>query len=70
MRHIEEIEEVWFGVYGLISFGFFSRASLCMLSSGQGTLVAPQAHGGGHVPKFTPQKSFYSLADCSPKFLP
>jgi len=46
-----EIEEVWFGGYGLVSFGTFTLASPCMLPSGQGTLVVPQAHGGSPVPK-------------------
>ena len=41
-----------------------------VLLSGQGTLVASQTHGGGLVPKFPPQKSFYTLGDCGLKFLP
>ena len=40
-----------------------------MLPSGQGTLVAPQAHGGGLDPKFLAQYSFYALVDYGSKFL-
>ena len=41
----------------------------CMLPSGQGTLVAPQAHGGGLVSKIFTPNNFYALGDCGPKFL-
>ena len=40
-----------------------------MLPSGQGTLVAPQAHGGGLDPKFLAQNNFYALVDYGSKFL-
>ena len=42
----------------------------CVIPSGQGTLVAPQAHGGGIVPEISTQNNFYALANYSPKFLP
>ena len=61
--------------HGLEDIGRFlsnllHEPSTCVLPSGQGTLIAYQAHGGGLVPKIPPQNSFYSLADYDPKFLP
>jgi len=50
MQLIGETEEVWFGRYESISFGLFAWAQLKRPPSGQGTLVAPQAHGLGFVP--------------------
>ena len=44
--------------------------SPCMLPSGQGTLVAPQAHGGGLVSKISTPKQLLCLDDYGPKFLP
>ena len=51
---------------GLEGMGWFlsdllHEPSPCMLPSRQGTLVAPQAHGGGLISKiFTPQQLLYS----------
>ena len=53
---LAKIEKVWFRGYGSVSFGPFAWASPCMLPSGQGTLVAPQAHGGGLVSKISTSK--------------
>ena len=53
MRHIEEIEEVWFEGYESISFEPFAWAQPMHAISGQRTLVTPQAHAGGLVPKIS-----------------
>ena len=47
--------------YGLEGMGWFfldllHGLNLCMLPSRQGTLVAPQAYGGGLVPKISTSK--------------
>ena len=67
MRHMGEIEEVWFGGYGSISFGPFTCARPCVLPSGQRTLVAPQAHGGSLVPKISISKEFSCSGWLRPK---
>ena len=36
---------------GKFPLDFLHEPSPCMLPSGQGTLVAPQSHGKGFVPK-------------------
>jgi len=64
---LEEIEEVWFGGYGLVSFGPFAWASPCVLPSGQGTLVAPQAHGEGLVSKISTSKQLLCSSWLWPK---
>ena len=56
MWHMGEIEKVWFGGYGMVSFEPFTWANPCMLLSGQVTLVAPRAHGGGFVSKLSTSK--------------
>ena len=60
---------------GLKDMGWFlsdllHEPNTCVLPSGQGTLVAPQAHGRDLVPEISAQNNFYSLSDCGPKFLP
>ena len=51
-----EIEKVWFGGYGLVPLDLLHEPSPCVLPSGQGTLVAPQAHGIGLVSKISTPK--------------
>jgi len=46
-----EIKEVWFEGYGLVLSDLLHESSSCMLLSWQKTLVTPQAHGAGFVPK-------------------
>ena len=56
---MREIKEMWFGGYGLVPFGPFAyEPNTCMLPSGQRTLAAPQAHGGGLAPKISTPKQF------------
>ena len=60
------------GFEGMSQFlsDFLHEPNPCVLSSGQRTLVAPKAHGGGLVHKSPSQKNFYILVDCGSKFLP
>ena len=46
------------GLEGMCRFlsDLLHKPSPCVLSSGQGTLVAPQAHGGGLVSKISTPK--------------
>ena len=67
MRHMAEIEEVWFRGYGSVSFRTFTSASPCMLPSGQGTLVAPQAHGESPIPKISISKELSCFGRLRPK---
>ena len=48
------------GLEGMSQFlsNLLHEPNPCVLSSGQGTLVAPQAHGGGLVPKISTSKEF------------
>ena len=51
MSPIGKIEEVWFKGYESVSLEPFAWIQLCVLPSGLGMLVAPQAHGEGLVSK-------------------
>ena len=53
-----EIEEVWFGGMSQFLSNLLHELSPCMLSSGQWTLVAPQAHRGSFVPEIFTLKEF------------
>ena len=45
---------------GQFPLGLLYEPNTCVLPSGQGTLVAPQAHGGSLVPKiFIPKELLY-----------
>ena len=67
-----EIEEVWFGGYQLVSFESFGWAQPMRVTkwakdtgSTSGSLRKSCMYS-----KFPPQKSFYTLTNCDPKFLP
>ena len=53
-----EIEDVWFEGMGRFLLDLLHELGPCVLPSGQGTLVEPQAHGGGLISKISTPKQF------------
>ena len=59
MRLIGEIEELWFGGRGSVSFQtFLHEPNLSMLPSAQRMVVASQAYGRGPVLEISTPKEF------------
>ena len=61
MQHIRKLRKCGLEGMGRFSSNPLHELSPCVLPSGQGTLVASQAHGGGLVSKIsTPKQLLFS----------
>ena len=56
MQHMEKLRKCGLEGMGWFFSDLLHEPNLCVLPSGQGTLVAPQAHRGGLVPKISTSK--------------